>query len=107
VVTYGRGADSATVHAVVGKKLLRLDDGMGNFRMEWTDADFLIPAAELILSGVPATPLRRDTIKRVVAGQIQTYEVHPYDKESCWVWADPHQSMMRIHAKFIRSEPMP
>ncbi len=35
------------VQATIGRTLLKLDDGMGGVRMEWTDRDFLIQALDL------------------------------------------------------------
>ena len=59
-VTYTRGVDSVLVLAVFGRKLLKLDDGMGGTRLEWTDLDFLIAAdADFAFTdGPPITPAR-------------------------------------------------
>lgn len=103
-VTYSRDADSVDVHATYGKKLLKLADGMGGFRMEWTDMDFLIPAADLVLNGSLITPLRGDLIHISQGGQVQTFEVFPYGSEPPWRWSDPYQLTARIHAKHVGTE---
>ena len=39
-IVYARGAQSVDTRATFGSKLLKLDDGQGGLRMEWTDMDF-------------------------------------------------------------------
>lgn len=107
-IVYARGYDSVECRATLGTKLLKLDDGMGGFRMEWTDLDFLIPAADLDFGDGPITPLRGDVVHLTISGgsDVQTFEVVPYGgTEAVWRWADPHQSMIRVHAKYIDTEP--
>ncbi len=104
-VTYARGLSSVDVQATFGKKLLKLDDGLGGIRMEWTDMDFLIPAADLKFGSNPITPERGDLIYLTEPYDVQVFEVMPYGSDPAWMWSDPHQSMYRIHAKFIDDEP--
>jgi hypothetical protein len=104
-VTYVRGSDMIAVYATLGQKLLKLDDGLGGVRMEWTDMDFLIAAADLVLDGQPLIPTRGDTILVTAGESVETYEVLPYGNEPAWRWADPHQSILRIHGKHIDDEP--
>jgi len=61
-IVYRRGADEMTLQAVIGRTLLKLDDGYGGVRMEWTDRDFLIAAEDLILGGQRFLPERGDRI---------------------------------------------
>lgn len=100
-VTYTRGYDSVDVPAVFGKKLLKIDDGMGGIRVEWTDMDFLIPADSLRFGGDLVTPQRGDLIHITAPYDVQTFEVLPFGSEPAWRWSDPHQSMYRIHTKRI------
>lgn len=104
-VVYGRGGDSVTTTATLGRKLLRLNDDLGGLRMEWTDLDVLIPSAGLILSGTPVVPTRGDFLLVTIGDQVQRYEVRPYGNEPCWRWCDPGQTMIRIHFIFIGVEP--
>ena len=105
-IVYARGYDSVDVQATLGNKLLKLDDGFGGIRMEWTDLDLLIPAADLTFAygGDPITPERGDLVYLTQGHQVQVYEVFPFGNEPPWRWADPHQSMYRIHAKWINTE---
>ena len=104
-VTYARGYDSVDVRATFGKKLLKLDDGFGGIRMQWTDMDFLIKAADLSFTpGSIITPTRGDLIHVTYASDVQTFEVFPFGNEAPWRWSDPHQSIYRIHTKWINAE---
>ncbi len=104
-VTYARGYDSVEVQATFGQKLLKIDDGFGNIRMEWTDLDFCIPAADLHFGDlVTITPTRGDLIYILAGDQYETFEVMPFGGDAAWRWSDPHQSMYRIHAKHIGTE---
>ena len=103
-VTYRRGADEAIVRATIGRTLLKLDDGYGGVRMVWTDRDYLIRAADLLVSGNPIQPQRGDQIREVVGTRTLVYEVLAPGEEPPWRWADPHRQMVRIHTKQIAIE---
>jgi len=101
LITYSRGASSVAIRATYGKKLLKIDDGEGGFRIEFTDMDFLIRASDLILSAVAITPERGDTIAITVGVGTETFEVFPFNAEPAWRWSDPHRSMIRVHCKHV------
>ncbi len=103
-VVYRRGADEVTVEAIVGRTLLKLDDGYGGVRMEWTDRDFLIAAEDLILGGQRTLPQRGDQIREPQDGKIVVYEVLAPGSEPEWRWSDPHRKLLRIHTKQVGEE---
>jgi hypothetical protein len=103
LVTYSRGSDSVEVRATWGAKLLKLS-GEFDVRIEWTDMDFCIKASLLVLNGEQVIPRRGDMIQLVINEEAQTFEVFPFGDEPPWRWADPHQSMVRVHTKRINSE---
>lgn len=103
-VVYRRGADEATVQATVGRTLLKLDDGYGGVRMEWTDRDFLIHAADLVLDGEPSLPERGDLIRETQGTTTFVYEVMAPGKEPPWRWSDVFRKVLRIHTKQIAVE---
>ena len=103
-VTYRRGIEEATVRATIGRTLLKLDDGYGGVRMVWTDRDYLIRGADLVLGGNPAEPQRGDHIREIVGAQTLVHEVLAPGQEPPWRWADPHRQMYRIHTKHIATE---
>lgn len=103
-VIYRRGTDEVTVQAIVGRTLLKLSDGYGGVRMEWTDRDFLIAAEDLILGGQKTLPQRGDQIRETAGGKTLVYEVLAPGGEPEWRWSDPHRRLVRIHTKQIGEE---
>lgn len=103
-VVYRRGTDEVTVAATIGRTLLKLDDGYGGVRMEWTDRDFLIAAEDLILGGSPTLPQRGDQIRETQDGKTLVYGVLAPGKEPEWRWSDPYRKVLRIHTKQIGEE---
>ena len=103
-VVYRRGTEDVTVAAVIGRTLLKLDDGYGGVRMEWTDRDFLIRPEDLVLGGNTVLPERGDTIRETVETTTFVYEVMAPGKEPAWRWSDPHRQMLRIHTKQVGVE---
>jgi len=103
-VIYQRGAQQVTVQATVGRTLLKLDDGYGGVRMEWTDRDFLIHAADLVLAGSPTLPERGDVIREMQGTTTFVYEVMAPGKEQPWRWSDVFRKVLRIHTKQVGTE---
>ncbi|MBX3399540.1 MAG: hypothetical protein KF873_12425 [Gemmataceae bacterium] len=103
-VVYRRGANEAAVQATVGRTLLKLDDGYGGVRMEWTDRDFLIHAADLVLGAVVVLPERGDVIRETAGTQTFVYEVMAPGKEPAWRWSDVYRKVLRIHTKQVGVE---
>jgi hypothetical protein len=100
-VTYQRGVNQVQVQAMIGRTLLKLEDGYGGVHMEWTDRDFLIATADLILAGSPVLPERGDIIRETENGTTYLYEVMAPGNEPPWRWSDPHRQLFRIHTKQI------
>ena len=100
-VVYVRGSNQVSVLATIGRTLMKLDDGYGGVRMQWSDRDFLINPADLVLAGSLITPERGDTILETVGTKVYSYEVNAPGGEPAWRWSDPHRSLYRIHTKEI------
>ncbi len=103
-VVYRRGGDEVPVQATIGRTLLKLDDGYGGVRMEWTDRDFLIHAADLVLGGNAVLPQRGDLIRETQGPTTFLYEVMAPGKEPAWRWSDVYRKMLRIHTKQVGVE---
>ena len=103
-VIYQRGAQQVTVQATVSRTLLKLNDGYGGVRMEWTDRDFLIHAADLVLAGSPTLPERGDVIREMQGTTTFVYEVMAPGKEPPWRWSDVFRKVLRIHTKQVGTE---
>ena len=103
-VNFRRGAETIVVQATIGRTLLKLEDGYGGVQMQWTDRDFLIPAADLVLGGFTVTPQRGDRITDTVGAVTSVFEVMAYGGEPPWRYSDPFGNLLRIHTKFIGTE---
>ena len=97
-VVYSRGEDSVAVQAGVGKTTFDVDDGYG-LMTTWESRDFLIAAADLVLSGEVIKPQRDDTISD--GGKV--YQVMAPGKEDVCRPSDPYGVTWRIHTKQIGS----
>lgn len=105
--TYARGYQSVDVDAVIGEKLLKLQDADGNIRMEHTDLDACIPTDGFDFGdGVPITPERGDLLYVTIGGQVQVFQAFPYGgTESVWHWSDPiGQTEVRVHFKHVETQ---
>ena len=100
-IVYVRGSDQVTVTAIIGRTLMKIEDGYGGVHMQWTDRDFLIAPNELVLAGSQVLPERGDTIHETLNGIVFIYEVNAPGAETPWRWSDPHQTLLRIHTKQI------
>lgn len=103
-VVYRRGANEITVQATIGRTLLKLDDGYGGVRMEWTDRDFLIHAADLELDGQAMLPERGDQVRETQDGKTFVFEVIAPGSEPPWRWSDVFRKLLRIHSKQVGVE---
>jgi len=98
-VEYRRGLLTCPLLATPRKRLLKVADGFGNVQMVWTDVTFQFPAADLILGGDPATPLKGDIVADSSSGTEVLYEVLAPSGEPPWRYSDPYQVMIQVHTK--------
>lgn len=96
-VTYIRGAVSAVMRATVGRTEFKTDDGEA-VRIEFTDRDFLILAADLVLAGNPALPERGDKVWESQDGTVYVFEVMD------WRYSDPYRQTLRVETKLVDRE---
>jgi hypothetical protein len=96
-VTYVRGAASVVVKATVGRTQYETDDGHA-VRVAFTERDFLIQAADLMLGGNVVTPQPGDRIRESQSGQVLVFEVID------WRYSDPYRQTLRIETKHVATE---
>lgn len=89
-VIYVRGNDQVMVLATIGRTRFETDDGTA-VRVEYTDRDFLIVAADLVLAGQPTDPERGDLIR----DDGREFEVLD------WRHSDPYRLTLRITTKYV------
>jgi hypothetical protein len=102
-ITYQRvSGETQILSATPGQYLLKLTDPGGAVRMIRTDADFIVTAADLNISGVTFEPVRGDTINRTWPdGVTRKYSVLPYGpEEPLFRYCDQARALMRIHTKY-------
>lgn len=96
-VLYERGAQSVLVLATIGRTEFEVSDTEG-VQTAYTDRDFLISTADLVLAGVVTLPEAGDRVKETLAASVEVYEVLD------WRYSDPHRQILRIQTKHIASE---
>jgi len=102
VAQYVRGTTTISVTVTTGSPYaFRVDQGDGATVLIYSDADFIVPAAALVVGGALVVPAQGDRIIRTVAGHLETYELMNIPGEKPWRWHDPNHETIRIHAKLI------
>ena len=100
-IAYVRGAESLDLKATIGQTEFGIADESGMV-VTHQSRDFLILAADLILSGLQAEPARGDQIQeRQADGQVLVYEVMAPGGMQPWRYSDPHRIVMRVHTKQV------
>jgi len=102
-VTYSRGASSVTVSAVIGQTAFELEDATLTSRT-YHSRDFIILAADLVLSSTTITPARGDKIREVVGSVTHVYEVLQLPGVPAFEPSDQSGTRYRIHTKKIDTE---
>lgn len=106
LVTYQRGVQSVPVLATVGRTMFELDDG-GGALLKVESRDYLITAADLVLSGSVVLPETGDTIREEQDGHTFIYMVSSPGQEPHFRYSDPYRRTLRVHTKQIDLEEMP
>jgi hypothetical protein len=97
-VTYSRLSDAVTLLATVGKTSQEEDVGTDSPAVVRTQIrDYIIAAADLVLSGATSQPQRGD---RITEADGTVFEVLPLGSES-WKYSDSGRTQFRIHTKQI------
>lgn len=100
-VTYKRGTDSVELQATIGKSEAEAKDEYGGIRGEITSRDYLIRVEDLILGGVPTTPVAGDRIEETDGNKTYVYEVMALGIRPSFEYSDPYHKLFRIHTKEI------
>jgi hypothetical protein len=102
MVTYVRGDERLTLSATFGQTAMEAAEDVGP-RVDYTERDFLLRAADLVLGGLHALPRAGDRIEELVDGKVYVFEVMaPEGRELPFRWSDATWRMMRAHAKLVR-----
>ena len=99
-VTYKRDSDSVTLTAVLGQTEFPFEQDDGEV-VEFVSRDFIVAAADQVLSGSAITPASGDEIERTVDGATYTYEVMHPAGERPYRWSDPDRTTFRVHTRLV------
>lgn len=95
-IVVSRGNASVSLAATFGRTEFVVEENGGQ-RIEWSDRDFIVASADLILVGTRATPMRGDRVKVVATGEV--FEILAPGNEQPFRMADPEGTLLRIHTK--------
>jgi hypothetical protein len=104
VATGGRisisdGTNAVELDAGFGRSEFEIDTGVDPVRIEQSDRDFLVRAAELVLNGVRTEPRRGLRITVLATGEL--YDVAAPSNSKVYRKMDPAGTLLRIHTKLI------
>lgn len=101
-VQYQRNDNKFTMQAVlgVGRTSVR-DDGNAHLRVEYSDADFILPVKDFLESDLKA-PQAGDIIERSTGSNTYQYEVGNMGADGSWRYSDAYQTNFRVHTKLVR-----
>ncbi len=102
-VTYRRGVDEVELAATIGRTVFEQDDHAGGL-MRIESRDFLIRAADLVLTAETTLPQPGDRIIESDSIATYTYEVMAPGTEPPWRYSDVNRATLRIHTKQVATE---
>lgn len=97
-ITYKRGGESVSITATVGGTEAESDETAGIY-VRYRSRDYLIEAADLIISGSQTEPARGDTIEETINGETHTFEVLPLGGEQAFAYSDHNHKQLRVHTR--------
>ncbi|HUS38546.1 MAG TPA: hypothetical protein VMX74_03810 [Pirellulales bacterium] len=99
-VTYYRGAGSVSITATATMHEFELVDSDGIITIA-VARDYIVHAADLVISAVTITPRGGDRIVETINGLSQTFEVVPFGNQDEHEPVDPDSLLLTIHTKRI------
>lgn len=93
-VDYSRAGETVTLSATFGRSEFQVETGSG-VMIEYSDRDFIITAADLILGGVQSIPVRGD---KITVGT-EEFEVLAPGGAQVYRPCDSTGIMVRVHTK--------
>lgn len=96
-IAYTRGAYSVSLTAVIGRTGFRQMGSNGRSQLIFSDRDFMIQAADLILNSETVKPEAGDQI----TDSDGTFVLTTFNGEPCYRTSDTHGYQLRCHTKKI------
>jgi hypothetical protein len=99
LVTYKRGTQSISLTSIIGRRRFQRQESGGIVNV-YSDRDFIVKAAELILNGVVTEPADGDKIVDSLDGA--TYMLMQFPPEPCFQRVD-NGRQFRCHTKRVKA----
>ena len=103
-ITYTREDETIALCAIPERYAFRIADAAGNSRLEWSDRDYLIDPADLVIGGLAVEPARGDRITEYDGSIIRHFEVRAPGGEPPWRYNDERRTYFRVHTKAVGKE---
>jgi hypothetical protein len=71
----------------------------GKTRFVWSDRDYLLKAADLVIDGSAVLPQVGDWFEEVFGDEATRVRVMPYESEPHYRYSDPQRTELRVHTK--------
>jgi hypothetical protein len=89
--------------AAAGSSLLRVRDSAGSTKVERTECDFLITAADLVIGGRVVEPKAGDRVHVAAGTKTLIFQVMAPTGEPPFRYSDPARTILRIHTKHVET----
>ena len=99
-ITYTRGANSVSITATATLREYQIVDDEG-FGIVMLSRDYIVHAADLILSGAEIAPRAGDQITETIRSVSETYEVMPLGQKKEYEPFDQDGTLLLIHTKKV------
>ena len=99
-LTYTRGANSVAITGTVSLHEYQVADAEGIITVV-NSRDYIVHAADLIISGAEITPRAGDRIAETIDSTVNTFEVMSIDGTRAFEPVDPDNVLLKIHTKRI------
>jgi hypothetical protein len=96
-------APLTTLQATPGSSLLRVRDAAGQSKVERTECDFIVTAADLILGGRVVEPKAGDRVHVAAGTKTLIFQVMAPTGEAPYRYSDPARTILRIHTKHVET----
>lgn len=100
-VTYQRDSDTVSITALVGDTRMELSADYGSTTITSRVRDYIVAAADLVLSSVTVEPQAGDQIRETRGSTTYVFEVMSAGVDEPFRPSDRHGNTWRIHTKLV------
>lgn len=100
-VVYKRDSDTVTITALVGDTRMELSADYGSTTVTSRVRDYIVNAADLVLSSVTVEPQAGDQVRETRGSTTYVFEVMSAGADEPFRPSDRHGNTWRIHTKLV------